>query len=54
MTLKLNYMKNGEIKKADKGQAWLLGLKKYFHGHDYFENMKVVIVIFNMRGNESI
>ena len=34
--------------------AWLLGLKKYFRFHDYFENLKAQITIFNLNGKASI
>jgi hypothetical protein len=31
---------DGEIKKGEKVEAWLLGLKKYFRVHDFLENSK--------------
>jgi hypothetical protein len=31
---------NGEIKKGEEAEAWLLGLKKYFRVHDFSENLK--------------
>jgi hypothetical protein len=31
---------NGEIEKGEEAEAWLLGLKKYFRVHNYFENLK--------------
>ena len=31
---------NEEIEKGEEVEAWLLGLKKYFRVHDYFENLK--------------
>jgi hypothetical protein len=31
---------NGEIKKGEEVEAWLLGLKKYFRVHDFLENLK--------------
>jgi hypothetical protein len=45
---------NGEIKKWEETEAWLLGLKKYFRVHDYSDNLKVRITIFNLNGNASI
>jgi hypothetical protein len=32
----------------------LLSLKKYFRFHDYYENLKARIDIFNLNGNASI
>ena len=32
----------------------MFGLKKYFRVHDYFENLKVQIAIFNLNGKTSI
>jgi hypothetical protein len=31
---------DGEIKKGEEDEAWLLGLKKYFRFHDFSENLK--------------
>jgi hypothetical protein len=31
---------DGEIKKGEEAEAWLLSLKKYFRVHDYSENLK--------------
>ena len=31
---------DGEIKKGEEVEAWLLGLKKYFRVHDFSENLK--------------
>jgi hypothetical protein len=45
---------NGEIKKGEEKEVWMLGLKKYFRFHDYFENLKVRIAIFNLNGKASI
>jgi hypothetical protein len=32
---------DGEIKKGEEVEVWLLGLKKYLRVHDYSENLKV-------------
>jgi hypothetical protein len=32
---------DGEIKKGEEVEVWLLWLKKYFRFHDYSENLKV-------------
>ena len=31
---------DGEIKKGEEQEAWILGLKKYFRVHNYLENLK--------------
>jgi hypothetical protein len=45
---------DGEIKKGEEAEAWILGLKKYFRVHDYSENLKARITIFNLNGKASI
>jgi hypothetical protein len=45
---------DGEIKKGEEVEAWLLGLKKYFRVHDYSENLKARIAIFNLNVKASI
>jgi len=45
---------DGEIEKGKEAEAWLLGLKKYFKVHDYYENMKAKVTIFNLNGKASI
>jgi hypothetical protein len=45
---------DGEIKKEEEAEVWLLGLKKYFRVHDYSENLKAWIAIFNPNGKASI
>jgi hypothetical protein len=45
---------NGEIKKREEVEVWILGLKKYFRIHDYSENLKARIAIFNLNGKASI
>jgi hypothetical protein len=45
---------DGEIKKGEEVEVWLLGLKKYFRVHDYFENLKARISMFNLNGKASI
>jgi hypothetical protein len=45
---------DGEIKKGEEVEVWLLGLKKYFRVHDYSENLKARITIFNLNGKASI
>ena len=31
---------DGEIKKGEEAEAWLLGLKKYFRVHDFFRKFE--------------
>jgi hypothetical protein len=45
---------DGEIKKGEEAEAWILGLKKYFRVHNYSENLKSRITIFNLNGKASI
>ena len=45
---------DGEIQKGEEEFFWLLGFKKYFRFHDYSENLKTQIVIFNLNGKDSI
>jgi hypothetical protein len=44
---------DGEIKKREV-EGWLLGLKKHFRVHNYSENTKARIAIFNLNGGASI
>jgi hypothetical protein len=45
---------DGDIKKGEEVEAWLLGLKKYFRVHDYYENVKARITILNLNGKAPI
>jgi hypothetical protein len=45
---------DGEIKKGEEDEAWLLGLKKYFRVHDFSENLKARVATFNLNGKASI
>jgi hypothetical protein len=45
---------DGEIKKGEEAKVWLLDLKKYLTFHDYYENLKAQISIFNLNGKVSI
>jgi hypothetical protein len=45
---------DGHIKKGEEAKSWLLGLKKYFKVHDYYEKVKARIAIFNFNGKASI
>jgi hypothetical protein len=45
---------DGEIKKGEEVEAWLLGLKKYFRVHDFSENLKARVATFKLNGKASI
>jgi hypothetical protein len=45
---------DGEIKKGEEAEAWLLGLKKYFRVHDFSDNLKARVATFNLNGKASI
>jgi len=45
---------DGDLKKPEDAEAWLLGMNKFFELHEYTENMKAKIVIFNLKGKENI
>jgi hypothetical protein len=45
---------DGEIKKGEEAEAWLLGLKKYFRVRDFSENLKARVATFNLNGKASI
>lgn len=44
----------GELKNPKDGEAWLLGMNNFFELHDYIENMKAKISIFNLKGKADI
>jgi len=44
----------GDLKKLEDVEAWLLGMRKLFELHDYTENMKAIIVIFGLKGKSDI
>ena len=45
---------NGEIKNGREGEAWILGMRKYFQVQDYYRNMKASVAIFNLDGRASV
>jgi hypothetical protein len=45
---------DGEIRMGEEAEVWLLGLNKDFRVHDYSENLKARITIFNLNGRASI
>jgi len=44
---------NGEVKYGQDIEASLPGMKKYFEVHDYSQNMKARVAIFNLNGRAS-
>lgn len=45
---------DGDMKKQEDAEAWLLGMKKFFKLHSYSENMKVKITTFRLKGKVDI
>ena len=45
---------DGESKIGEKEEAWLLDIKKYFHIYNYSSNIKVQLVVYNLKGKASI
>ena len=45
---------DGEMKKSEDAEAWLLGMRNFFKLHDYSENMKAMIATFNLKGKADI
>jgi len=41
---------DGDVKKAEEDEAWLLGMKKLFRIHDYSENMKARVTSYILKG----
>jgi len=41
---------DGEVKKAEEVETSLLGMKKYSSIHDYYENIKAIMVIISLKG----
>ena len=47
-------MFNGEIEKHEEVKSWLSGMKKYFQIYNYFDELKVKMVISNLTGKADI
>lgn len=43
---------DGEMKKKQDAEAWLLGMNNFFRIHDYSENMNARIATFSLKGKE--
>ena len=47
-------MFNGEIEKGEESKAWLSGMKKYFQIHNYYNELKPKMEIYNLTGKANI
>lgn len=41
---------DGDVKKPEDAEAWILGMNKFFELHEYTNNMKFIITIFSLKG----
>ena len=39
---------DGDLKKPEDAEAWILGMNKFFELHEYTHNMKARVAIFNL------
>ena len=47
-------MFNGEVEKGEEVEAWLLGMKKYFHIYNYSDRLKSWMDIYNLTKKDDI
>jgi hypothetical protein len=45
---------DGESRKGEEVEAWLLDINKYFQIYNYSSNMKVRMVIYNLKGKDNL
>lgn len=45
---------DGNMKKEDDVEAWLLGIKIFFRIHGYYDNMKANIATYSLKGKVEI
>jgi hypothetical protein len=45
---------DGENRKGEDAEAWLLGMRKYFQLHDYSSNVEAIIASYHLQGKESM
>ena len=45
---------DGEVKKGEDVEAWLIGLRKFFQLHQYTPNMEARVAIHHLQGKASI
>jgi hypothetical protein len=43
---------DGENKKGEEVEAWLLGIRKYFQLHNYSSNLEARISIYHLQGKD--
>ena len=47
-------MFNGEVEKGEEAEAWLPGMKNYFHIYNYSDRLKSRMAIYNLIGKDDI
>jgi len=47
-------MFNGKVEKGEDAEAWLSGMKKYFHIYNYSDRLKARMEIYNLTGKVDI
>ena len=45
---------DGDVKKLEDVEAWIIGMNKFFELHEYTDNMKAIVAIFNLKGKADI
>jgi len=45
---------DGESRTSEEEKSWLLDINRYFQIYNYFSNMKVRMVIYNLKGKSNI
>jgi len=45
---------DGDVKKLEDAEAWILGMNKLFELHEYTDNMKARVAIFSLKGKVDI
>jgi len=45
---------DGDMKKPEDEEAWILGMSKFFELHNYTDNMKAKVAIFSLKGKTNI
>ena len=48
------HMFNGEVEKGEEVEAWLSGMKNYFHIYNYFDRLKSWMVVCNLTEKDDI
>jgi hypothetical protein len=45
---------DGDHKKDEDAEAWLLGMRKYFQLHNYSSNVEAIIATYHLQGKASM